>query len=103
MTRKQHERGTGPSQQESARAVAIAALHFVAQDTEQLGRFLSLSGIEPYSIRVAAKEPEFLLGVVEHLLGDESLLLAFANQHEIDPGAVQHARDVLAGGSGEPP
>ena len=86
------------AQQEAASALAIAALTFVANEPERLGRFLSLTGIGPESIRAAAREPSFLLGVLDHLLGDESLLLAFANENEIDPGDVQRARGVLAGG-----
>jgi Protein of unknown function (DUF3572) len=103
MTRRQEDRRFDPRlQEETARALAIEALQFIAQDPERLGRFLSLSGIEPQSIREAAREPGFLLGVIEHLLGDESLLLAFANQNEIDPGDLRRARDVLASQHGNP-
>ena len=83
---------------EAATELAIAALSFIASEPEQLGRFLSLTGIGPESIRAAAREPGFLLGVLDHLAGDEALLLAFANQNEIDPETVRRARDVLAGG-----
>lgn len=86
-------------QRDAATALAIAALSFIASEPERLGRFLALTGIGPESIRTAAREPDFLLGVLDHLVGDEPLLLAFANQNEIDPEQVALARDVLAAAS----
>jgi uncharacterized protein DUF3572 len=88
---------------ESAHALAIGALGFIAQTPEYLERFMALTGIEAQSIRRAAREPGFLLGVLDHILGDETLLLAFAKESEIDPRAVQVARNVLAHGSDEFP
>jgi len=81
--------------QEAAAAIAIAALSYIASEPEQLGRFLALTGIGPESIREAAREPDFLLGVLDHLAGDESLLLAFAKQNDLDPLQVAWARDML--------
>lgn len=86
-----------PSTQDDAATLAIAALTFIAQDPEQLGRFLALSGIGPESLRTAAREPGFLLGVLDHVSGDETLLLAFAADRGIDPLAVGSARTMLAG------
>jgi hypothetical protein len=81
--------------------LAIQALGFIAEEPERLGRFLALSGLGPDSLRTAARQPGFLAGVIEHLLGDEKLLLAFAQQAEIDPGEVAHAHRALAGGAWE--
>jgi len=94
-----HRRRNTPDrrgQEEAAGALAIAALRFIAAEPERLRRFLSLTGIEPQSIRAAAGGAGFLLGVLDHLAGDESLLLAFANENEIGPDEVQRARTVLA-------
>jgi len=90
------------AQAEAASALAVAALRFIAEEPERLGVFLSLTGIDPQAIRAAAREPGFLLGVLDHLAGDESLLLAFARESEIDPEDVRVARRVLAGGEEEP-
>ena len=81
----------------AAEEVAIAALGFIAAEAERLGRFLAVTGIGPESIRDAAREPRFLAGVLDHIAGDERLLLAFAAEHEIDPDALMRARDLLAG------
>jgi hypothetical protein len=87
---------------EAASALAIAALRFIAEDPERLRVFLSLTGIDPQAIRAAAREPGFLLGVLDYLAGDESLLLVFAEASEINPDDVRVARSVLAGGEEEP-
>jgi len=81
---------------ELAETVAIQALSFIAQEPERLGRFLALTGLGPDSIRAAAGDPNFLVGVLDHVAGDEQLLLAFADQTQIDPAAVTLARGALA-------
>jgi hypothetical protein len=81
----------------AAEDLAIAGLGFIAAEPERLDRFLALTGIDPASIRAAARQPQFLVGVLDHLLGEERLLLAFAAENDIDPEAVMRARDALAG------
>jgi hypothetical protein len=90
------------ARQEAATSLAIAALTFIAGEPERLDRFLTLTGVDPGDIRTAAREPGFLLGVLEHLAGDETLLIAFANQNDIDPDEVLRARHALAGEPFEP-
>src|SRR5262245_14661923 len=84
------------SQYEGAAQVAIAALSFIATEPDHLGRFLSLTGIGPQSLRAAATEPGFLVGVLDYVRGDEDLLVAFASGANIAPEDIRHARDVLA-------
>jgi len=66
----------------AAEALALHALAFLAEDPERLGRFLALTGIGPADLKARAGEPEFLGGVLDHLLGDERLLLAFSKEYE---------------------
>ena len=87
--------------QAAAEDLAIAALGFIAGEPERLGRFLAITGIGPDSIRTAAREPQFLLGVLDHLAADEPLLLAFAAENAIDRGEVIKARATMAGRSWE--
>jgi hypothetical protein len=82
---------------EWAETVAIQALSFLAGEPERLGRFLALTGIAPESLRVAAGEPNFLLGVLDYLAGDDALLQEFAQASELSPEDAVKARDVLAG------
>jgi hypothetical protein len=76
---------------EAAEMLAIQALGFIAEDPERLAGFLASTGIP------AAGEPGFLAGVLEHMLGDESLLIAFALSAGIDPAEVARARNALGG------
>jgi hypothetical protein len=81
---------------EAAEVVAIQALAYIAGESEQLGRFLAITGIGPEQIRQAASEPRFLAGVLAHVMGDERLLVAFADHAGIDPAAVGKAHDALS-------
>ena len=91
-------KATLQEQQDAAAALAITALSFIAGEPERLGRFLSLTGIGPESLRTAAREPGFLAGLLDHLAGDDQLLREFAEQNEFDPEQVMKARELLAGG-----
>ncbi|MFZ3308266.1 MAG: DUF3572 domain-containing protein [Xanthobacteraceae bacterium] len=84
-----------PNTRESAEMMAIQALSFLAADPERLGAFLSMTGIGPDAIRDAAREPGFLAGVLEHMLDNEPLLLAFAEAAGLDPADIARARNAL--------
>ncbi|MDJ1157203.1 DUF3572 domain-containing protein [Chelatococcus sp. SYSU_G07232] len=83
-----------------AEEVAVAALAFLAADTERLGGFLAATGLGPETIRRAAREPGFLGAVLDYLAADESLLLMFAANRGLDPALVARAHALL--GSGHP-
>jgi len=80
---------------EAAEALAIQALSFIAEEPERLGAFLAATGIGPDAIREAARQPDFLAGVLDHMLADESLLVAFADSAGIDPASIARARRAL--------
>jgi hypothetical protein len=81
----------------SAEALAVQALTFLADEPERLGRFLAETGISPQAIRAAAREPSFLAGVLGYILGEESLLVAFAGEAGVSPPEVARAHAALAG------
>ena len=85
---------------DTAEMLAIQALAFIAEEPERLNRFLGMSGIDAEDIRAAAREPAFLAGVLEHMLGDKSLLIAFAESAGIEPGEIARARSALGGAEG---
>ena len=80
-----------------AENLAIQALGFMASDPERLGAFLAATGIGPDMIRKAAADPSFLAGVLDHICGDEGLLIAVAEHAEVTPQEVEHAQAVLSG------
>ena len=75
--------------------MAIQALTFIAEEPDRLTRFLDATGLEAPQIRAASRERGFLAGVLEHMLGDESLLIAFASSAGIDPAEVARAHGAL--------
>jgi hypothetical protein len=80
-----------------ADVIALKCLSFLAEDGERLGRFLSLSGVSPDALRRDLGEPSFLAGVLDYLLSDEALLIAFSESAEVKPEAVVAARRKLPG------
>ena len=80
---------------EAAELLAIQALGFIAEDQERLARFLDMTGIPFEQIRAATRMPGFFAGVLEHMLGDESLLIAFADSGGINPAEIARARGAL--------
>ena len=81
---------------EEAEVIALKALAFLATDPTRLSRFLALSGVEPDGLRAAASSPEFLAGLLNHLLEDESLLLTFTAEQDLDPRIPALAAQLLA-------
>ena len=61
--------------------------------------FLTATGLELAQIRAAAQQDGFLAGVLEHILDNESLLVAFADSAGIDPAEIGRARAALGRGA----
>ena len=70
---------------DEAEIIALKVLGFLATDPNRLSRFLALSGVDLNDLRAAARSPEVLAGLLTHLLEDESLLLTFTAEHDLDP------------------
>ena len=80
---------------EKAEEVAILALNFMSADVELMGRFLTLSGLDVTNLRDVAGEPAFLAATLDFLLQDDSLLLAFAGNNNLDPNQIVAAKSRL--------
>ena len=91
----------GVPTREAAAALAVDALSFIASDPERIGRFLALTGIDAGAIRAAARDSAFLVGVLEHVCGDERLLIACAGHCGVLPAEIEKARLALGGGDWE--
>jgi len=79
-----------------AELISLKALGFLANEPERFSRFLALSGVELGDIRAAAQNPQFLAGLLNHLLQDESLLLTFTAEQELDPRLPALAAEALS-------
>jgi hypothetical protein len=90
---------SGKLNHDDAERLAIKALGFLACDEMRLAQFLQATGYTLAAIRTEAASPEFLAGILDFLLSDESLLLVFASHHGVDPTLIARAKDLLAEGS----
>lgn len=84
---------------DKAEQIGLAALVFLTEDEDRLGRFLGETGLSPDDLRASAGTPEGLVAVLDHILGDESLLMVFAAGAGLQPGEIGPAREVLGGGA----
>jgi hypothetical protein len=91
------EYGPGSTAGERAEALALHALAFIAADEERFQRFLVATGATPDDVRARAAQPDFLSGVFDHMLADEALLLAFAEDAALQPESIVAARYRLPG------
>ena len=82
---------------QAAEKQAILALGFIAEEPKRLASFLTATGLHADAIRQAAQQPGFLGGVLEHILSDERLVIAFAQSAGIDPAEVARAAAALGG------
>ena len=80
---------------ETSQDIALQALIFIAEDTKRLSNFLKTTGLNSKEIRENSVLPGFLVGVLDYLLGNESLLLCFCSNKELDPTTIAPAKDFL--------
>ena len=80
-----------------AEEVAIRALAFLASEPDHISRFMALSGLGPEDIAQSAATSEFQVALLDHLMGDEALLLTFCSNENISPELIAPARHALGG------
>jgi hypothetical protein len=83
---------------EQAEALATEVLIWLAGRPEDLAAFLATTGAGPGEVRARARDPEFLGFVLDHLLGSDALVLAFAADSGRAPTDPARARALLPGG-----
>jgi hypothetical protein len=88
---------------DDAETIAFQALGFLAEEPNRIGRFLSLTGMEPASLMEGAETAAVQVAILDHLLGDESLLMVFSGHAGINPEQVAVARSLLADEEGRGP
>jgi hypothetical protein len=88
-------RASTPSRDDAER-VALEALGYLIADEDRLWAFLGATGLEPGTIRQAARTPGFLAAVLDHVAANERLLIALAAALAIKPERLMEARRTLA-------
>ncbi len=84
---------------ERAAEIGQAGLIWLAGRPELLAGFLAASGAGPAALRARAGDPEFLGFVLDHLLGSDDAVIAFAAEVGLAPETVARARAALPGGA----
>jgi hypothetical protein len=71
-----------------ADALATDVLLWIVGDEERLFPFLAATGLGVDDVRAGAGDPAFLAGVLDHVVGDEPVLLACARALEVKPERI---------------
>ncbi len=69
-------------------SLAERILLFLAQRPEHLERFLAVTGLAPTDLRRLMTSTDFQAGLLDFLLSDEPLLLAYCEESGDDPVAI---------------
>jgi hypothetical protein len=90
------ERRRAPTR-EDAETMAIQAIGFLAADEDLFLRFVNLTGLSIEEIKGRMSDAALLGAVLDFILADERLLLAFAEAMDLPPEAPLAARRTLPG------
>ncbi|MBP1178620.1 DUF3572 domain-containing protein [Methylobacterium sp. PvR107] len=76
---------------EAAERLALDVLLWITAEDDRLLPFLAASGLGPETLRDSVREPAFLVGVLDHVMGDENVLLACAEALGVKPERIAAA------------
>jgi hypothetical protein len=82
---------------DDAQSIAILALAYLARDGDRLDRFTGWTGLAVDDLAQAVANPDMLGGVLDYILSDEKLLIAFTEDAAIAPEDPARARRALPG------
>ncbi|HEY7764315.1 MAG TPA: DUF3572 family protein [Aestuariivirgaceae bacterium] len=80
---------------DGAQAISLKALAFLAEDPGRFQRFINLTGVKPQAVASLVRETQFQVAVLEHLLGDERLLVEFCTAERLAPTLPSAALQIL--------
>ena len=78
-----------------AEILGLEALTWVVAEPDALARFLAGSGVSGVDLREAAGSPELTVALLDFLLANEMLLLAFCQASGSDAASLHRARRLL--------
>ncbi len=82
-----------------AERTAIEVLSWMAADDEVIGGFLGVSGASVEELRARAGDPEFLGFILDYLLSDDAMVMAFSDATNCPADRPIQARAALPGGA----
>ncbi|MEI6560086.1 MAG: DUF3572 domain-containing protein [Rhodospirillaceae bacterium] len=81
---------------DAAEAMALQAITYLMADENLMTGFLAASGCAPEDLRGRLKDRGFLVGALDYLLSDDSIVIAFARHIDVAPETPFNARERLA-------
>ena len=87
--------------EEAAQTLGLQALAFLAADERRLGALLAQAGWTLPDLRERLSDPEVIGGILDFLLGDERLVVAFCEASGCSPEMPMRARQALPGASSD--
>ncbi len=82
---------------ETAQALALRAIEWLLRDPYRTERFEAGTGMAVAALAQRLEDDATLAAVLEYLLGDESLLLAFVADAEVEADLPRRAWMLLSG------
>ncbi len=76
---------------ESTDALALDVLLWMVGDADRLLPFLAVTGLAPDDLRAGARDPAVLGAVLDHVVGEEPVLLACAEGIGVPPERIAAA------------
>lgn len=83
---------------EAAETLAIRALGWLVSQEELLPGFLAATGSAPADLPARVADPEFLAAVMDFLLAEDAMVVAFCESAGLPYEAPMQARAALPGG-----
>lgn len=94
----QNSKQNGQIGRESAEIIAAQALAWVAAEPDRINAFLNLSGLSPAELMAQAADPRILGAVLDYVMTEDSLVMAFCDEAGLAYTVPQAARGALPGG-----
>lgn len=69
-------------------SLAAHVLTFLAADQNRLASFLDATGFDPATLRTSATDPSFVDGILDYVMSDDALMVAFAAHLGRSPAIV---------------
>lgn len=89
---------TGPFEQELAETEALTMLSWLAGNEDVFNAFLSSTGATVADVTSKAAQPTFLASVVDYLMTEDALVIAWAEFTGRRPETILQIRAGLPGG-----
>lgn len=86
------------NRRKSAETLGAQAFSWVADDTDRLNAFMMMTGAAPADLVRNVTAPAFLGTVLDYLMTEDALVIAFCDARSLPYTAVMQARAVLPGG-----